>query len=298
MNYLTDVFEFLRGNIQATVEASVVGVASVGLEDLKQALCEATAMCQTLPDPLESEKPFMEQMKKKGTKINALRANLDRQVSIVSASAKRANTILPAETHTMLAEGKEIAALMLGVITLQSVIILIRHPNVKTLGAPERQWLSDVSKAFSPEEREASGIRIDREYLVEVDAILGTSFASADVDRPASTASAGVDVEGDPPQQSRARGRGGRGGRGAGRGPPRAKGKVGGQNVAKDEATGARKLQDDDERVKLANEVFAAQDTESDVAVGSPKTKKLKLHAEAAASAAEARASSASQPAV
>ena len=131
------------------------------------------AIIDKLADPGDDEPSFMAGMKKHGAKLNVLMKESQLQVAQVEA--------LPAlgsddnGSAEQLLEAKSLCDDILSVITMQSLLCLLRSPNVRKADSTEQKWLRDVLESYA-----VAGSRLTAvpKHLDEADLLLGTSVAA------------------------------------------------------------------------------------------------------------------------
>lgn len=138
---------------------------------LRAELTTMDTLFARLPDPAQEEKKFMVAMKRDANQYNALVKEIGKCVANLqhSREAKDHDSLI----ESMIKEAQTRSSDALTVITLHTLITLIRSPNVHRVDSDEHKWLRDVVNSYT-----APGATVtpDPEYLAVAHEILKTEL--------------------------------------------------------------------------------------------------------------------------
>jgi hypothetical protein len=133
------------------------------------------------PDPSADEKQFMLFMKKSGGKLNSAKSDLQGFMNALEAASKASGKkALSGESAKQAAEAAELIDESMVLITLQTLIALLRVPQTRNKQAQEHTWLRDTCKGI---DHAMIQFEVVNKYLQEADEILGTSYSKI-VEKP------------------------------------------------------------------------------------------------------------------
>ena len=97
------------------------------------------------------------------------------QVAQVEALPGHKKSSADSDTKTTCLEASELCDNVLSLISMQSLLCLLRSPNVRTTGSQEQLWLRDVLASYAVP---GTNLVAVRQHLEDADLILGTSVAA------------------------------------------------------------------------------------------------------------------------